>query len=615
MRSRFTSLLFVATFLFATTAAYADSTARIVRLSYLEGDVQLDRGDGTGYIRAFLNMPLLEGAAVSTTSSGRAEIEFEDGSTIRLIPNTTVFFTQLRLRDDGSKLTYVDLRDGTAYFDVRQRDEDDFRVLGAGRELSLDKTSEFRVSHSALLDPIGLRASVFKGELRFLGQDGQRTSIRKNESLTLDFADAGRYFLARGIAEEAHDYWDRERDRARQSENVHYARASNTTVIYVSDLDRHGSFFTVAGYGRLWRPHTFGVPWDPFDSGSWVYYPGHGFVYVSDYAWGWAPFRYGSWVHIRSRGWCWRPGNGYNTWTPGPVIVNAPAGYVVPTVPVVPVVPRDRVGPRGVIRVGQRVPLDGPGYVDGTPVGSSGGGSPLGSPIGSPILVQDRVQGVRQVNRISPVDAAPGVTATGESTGVVSPVRTDSERRVNRGSPSEGGTVTTTGTTIKTGERQSRSDGYIGTQRVTDVPVTSNPVPGGVTPAPVAPSQDRPGRPSRFEPSQPVQTVPTPSSTPYSNPTPVMNDRPARTSRVDAPVTTPTPSPTPMMNDRPARTPRYDAPAPQPQPQRMAPSSSQPSAPQPMRTATPPPSSPPPARTAPPAERPAPVSRTDSPQL
>ncbi|MEO5935815.1 MAG: DUF6600 domain-containing protein [Terriglobales bacterium] len=599
MRSRFTSLLFVATFLFAATTAYADSQARIVRLSYLEGDVQLDRGDGTGYIRAFLNMPLLEGAAVSTTSSGRAEIEFEDGSTIRLIPNTTVFFTQLRLRNDGSKLTYIDLRDGTAYFDVRQRDEDDFRVLGAGRELSLDKTSEFRVSHSALLDPIGLRVAVLKGELRFLGQDGQRTSIRKNESLTLDFADAGRYFLARGFAEEAHDYWNRERDRDRENQGLRYASASRNTVVYVSDLQHHGSFITVAGFGPLWRPYNFGYSWDPFASGSWVYYPGHGYIWVSDYSWGWMPYRYGSWVHIRSRGWCWRPGsdyyhNGYTDWTSGPVIANAPTGYVAP---VVPVVPRDRIGGRGIIRVGQKVPLDGPGYSDGTPVGSSGG---------SPILVQDRIQGVRQVNRISPVDAASSGTATGGATGGVSPVRTDGERRVNRGSLTEGAPVTPTrnsnsDTSIKTGERHSRSDGYIGTQRVTDVPLTSNPVPGGVTPAPVVtPSQERGVRPSRLEPSQPVRPV-------TAAPTPVVNDRPARTPRGDAPVSTPTP--TPMMNDRPARSPRYDAPA--PPPQRMTPPPSQP----PPQRMSPPPSSPPPVRTAPPAERPAPVSRTDSPQL
>lgn len=601
MRSRFTSLLFVAAFLFAVTAAYADSQARIVRLSYLEGDVQLDRGDGTGYIRAFLNMPLLEGAAVSTTSSGRAEIEFEDGSTIRLIPNTTVFFTQLRLRNDGSKLTYVDLRDGTAYFEVRQHDEDDFRVLGAGRELSLDKTSEFRVSHSALLDPIGLRVAVLTGELRFLGQDGQRTSIRKNESLTLDFTDAGRYFLARGIAEEGHDYWNRERDRARDSQGIRYSRAGNT-VVYLADLDHHGTYITVPGYGSVWRPSLVSYTWDPYGHGSWVYYPGHGYIWVSDYSWGWMPYRYGSWVHIRSRGWCWRPGsgyynNGYNQWTPGPVIANAPTGYVAPTVPVVPVVPRDRVGPRGVIRVGQKVPFDGPGDGDGTPVGSIGG---------SPILVQDRVQGVRHVGRMTPGDTAvPGGSTTGAATGLVSPVRTEGERRVNRGSLSEGGTVTTD-TTIKTGERHSRSDGYIGTQRVTDVPVTSNPAPVGVAPTPVVTApvvtepQVRPVRPSRFEPSQPVQPV-------TATPTPVMNDRPTRTPRIETPPPSPTtaPTPTPMMSDRPARTPRYDAPAPQPQPQRITPSS-QPSSPQPMRTATPPPPAP--------APRTEPVSRKDSPQ-
>src|SRR5947209_19917330 len=38
------------------------SQARIVRLSYVEGDVRIDRGGGEGFTKAFANMPLVEGA-------------------------------------------------------------------------------------------------------------------------------------------------------------------------------------------------------------------------------------------------------------------------------------------------------------------------------------------------------------------------------------------------------------------------------------------------------------------------------------------------------------------------------------------------------------------------
>ena len=38
-------------------SAFSDSKARIVRLSYVSGDVQIDRAQGQGFERAVMNMP------------------------------------------------------------------------------------------------------------------------------------------------------------------------------------------------------------------------------------------------------------------------------------------------------------------------------------------------------------------------------------------------------------------------------------------------------------------------------------------------------------------------------------------------------------------------------
>ena len=68
----------------------ADSQARIVRLSDVQGSVQIDKNTGMGFENAFLNLPVTQGTQLRTRDRGRAEIEFEDGSTLRLAPNTTV---------------------------------------------------------------------------------------------------------------------------------------------------------------------------------------------------------------------------------------------------------------------------------------------------------------------------------------------------------------------------------------------------------------------------------------------------------------------------------------------------------------------------------------------
>src|ERR1700756_3987041 len=73
--------------------ALADSQARIVRLSDVQGSVQIDKNTGLGFEHAFVNLPLVQGAQLRTGANGRAEIEFEDGSSMRLAPNTAVEFS------------------------------------------------------------------------------------------------------------------------------------------------------------------------------------------------------------------------------------------------------------------------------------------------------------------------------------------------------------------------------------------------------------------------------------------------------------------------------------------------------------------------------------------
>src|SRR5438067_13319602 len=108
------ALLALAALLLAIPAV-ADSQARIVRLSQVDGTVQADRNTGQGFEKAFLNMPVTQGMKLRTNADGRAEIEFEDGSTLSIVPHTIVVFPELSLRDLGAKLSAVSVEDGTGY--------------------------------------------------------------------------------------------------------------------------------------------------------------------------------------------------------------------------------------------------------------------------------------------------------------------------------------------------------------------------------------------------------------------------------------------------------------------------------------------------------------------
>ncbi len=71
-------------------SAYADSQARVVRLSDVQGDVQINRTAGKGYEKGFLNLPITQGDKLRTGVDGRAQVEFEDGSSVRITPNSLI---------------------------------------------------------------------------------------------------------------------------------------------------------------------------------------------------------------------------------------------------------------------------------------------------------------------------------------------------------------------------------------------------------------------------------------------------------------------------------------------------------------------------------------------
>src|SRR3954469_18508678 len=99
------ALLVLAVVSLVAASAAADSRARIVRLRFVEGNVQMDQRDGRGLQKAFLNMPIGQGTILVARDEGRAEFEFENGSTIRIARDSQLEFRQLGLRTEGNKFS------------------------------------------------------------------------------------------------------------------------------------------------------------------------------------------------------------------------------------------------------------------------------------------------------------------------------------------------------------------------------------------------------------------------------------------------------------------------------------------------------------------------------
>ncbi len=344
--------------------AVAGSQARIVRLSDVQGTAQIDKNTGLGFENAFLNLPITQGTQLRTKDSGRVEIEFEDGSTLRLTPNTAVEFSTLGLDDAGKRLSVVNLVEGKAYVNWIGKSGDRFTLNFSHEKIELTQAAHFRVATS----PRQAEIASFKNDVDVIAPSGS-VKVSKKRMVTFDATDDDRSTEARNLEEDPFDQWDK------QSVEYHEQYSKNNSTPYgygYSDLNYYGGYSNVAGYGTLWQPYFTGAGWDPFMDGAWSWYPGYGFLFASAYPWGWMPYYYGSWVFAPGFGWGWRPG-GWGAWSGVPRFAGTPPVHFH-----APVVPAGRVT---TVAVGRGGPVFGKTNSMRTVVtsGSAGLGIPRGS--------------------------------------------------------------------------------------------------------------------------------------------------------------------------------------------------------------------------------------------
>ena len=322
-------LLFLVAGLLLAVPSFADSQVRIVRLSNVEGDVQIDRNTGQGFERAFLNLPVTQGVKIQTKKNGLAAVEFEDGTAVRITPGTVVEFPQLSRRDSGAKVSTMHVQEGTAFVNFIGGKDDEFIVTFGHAKASLSHAVHLRVSMGDTVAEL----AVFKGDVQAVGPSGS-VEVGKNETATFDLADQDRYQLAKEVTSGAYDAWDKQQEQYQQTYASNSSQSSYSPYSYgMSDLNYYGSFFNYPGFGMLWQPYFVGAGWDPFMNGAWAYYPGVGYGWVSGYPWGWTPYHYGTWVFIPGYGWAWQPGGTWTGVNTAPRISHPPANFLPPEPP------------------------------------------------------------------------------------------------------------------------------------------------------------------------------------------------------------------------------------------------------------------------------------------
>jgi len=268
----------------------------VARLSFMNGNVSVRRGDSGDLVAAVLNTPLVATDRLVTGDGARAEVELDYANLVRLGPST-----EIRFGDLAYGRFQIQIATGTVTFRVLRDSTAQVEISTPSVAVHPLKTGIYRVT----VKPDGT------SEISVRSGDAEVYSPRGSESLH-----AGRSMLARGpandpefqvtglIPEDEFDRWSasRDRDLERSSSYRHVSR----DVPGADDLDPYGHWQNDPQYGDVWVP-SVDPGWAPFQCGRWVWLDYYGWTWVGCEPWGWAPYHYGRW-YWGSFGWAWYPG-------------------------------------------------------------------------------------------------------------------------------------------------------------------------------------------------------------------------------------------------------------------------------------------------------------------
>ena len=301
------SVMLLLAALFLIPSYSHSSTLGTVRMSLIEGDVQVYTEDTSEWVAAAINMPLKEGDRIWVPGDGRAELQLNDGTSLRLSEDSSLEI----LRTEEHSFQFY-LNAGRAYVNFRGLRGS---LLQLDTPVSSIRSYERGIFRVDVSDDKNTDISVERGLVYAESKSGS-TKVKEGYTLTIrgdDYAD-----LHPLEPSNEWENWNEERDKALYERRYSSPYLPDELSPYSYDFDRYGTWRNVPDYGYVWTPSVVvSAGWAPYRYGRWVWRGGD-YVWISYEPWGWVPYHYGRWIFNISIGWCWVPPvRGAVYWGPG----------------------------------------------------------------------------------------------------------------------------------------------------------------------------------------------------------------------------------------------------------------------------------------------------------
>lgn len=287
-----------------------------MRVSLIEGDVQIKTPDSDEWGIASVNTPLAEGDQLWVPRDGRVELQLNTGTYIRLDESSAL---QILSMDEDSSQFYLSQGYAYIFYDTSMR-EGVIQIDTPDASTRAFDRAVFRIDMSEQYTDV----AVYKGYVETENNVGN-TGIEAGQMVSLGENTDGEV-SPMGPPDEWEE-WNKNRN-----ERIYAGSDADSRYLpfvlrpYSSDFDSNGKWVRVRGYGNVWTPTVaVGTRWSPYRNGRWIWRGGD-YIWVASEPWGWAPYHYGRWSFGVNIGWFWVPpidnevywGPGYVGWVRTP---------------------------------------------------------------------------------------------------------------------------------------------------------------------------------------------------------------------------------------------------------------------------------------------------------
>ncbi|MDQ2840692.1 MAG: hypothetical protein M3Y72_06570 [Acidobacteriota bacterium] len=275
----------------------ADRQHGVARLSIVQGDVNVRRGDNGELTAAVVNAPLFSQDNLQIGGGSRAEVELDYANFLRLAPGTNLIFADVEYRQ-----ARVQLGLGTAILRVLRNSESQVEIDTPSVGFHPLSQGEFRIS---VLDDGTTQITARTGQAEIFGPRGSQRIPNEQTVMVRGDANDPEFQNTYEIGRDGFDDWSEHRDGdLLRSQSYRYV---SQDIYGADDLDAYGNWVP-SQYGQVWAPQQQAAGWSPYSTGEWAWQNYYGWTWVDSAPWGWAPYHYGRWFMNGGYGWCWWPG-------------------------------------------------------------------------------------------------------------------------------------------------------------------------------------------------------------------------------------------------------------------------------------------------------------------